>query len=218
MKTLNWKYLLAEVFFLIFGLFLALQLNDWSDRRKLKIRKNTALQNIRTEIEANKEELNGNGNNDELLTLAGDIYPLQADQIIPDPGYLILELSPPDMDTLQQKHPKSIYVHDSTSFGNIFRYRVQLNFELNIANLSDLAWETTKLGALMDKFSFDCTKGILPAYQIQEKFGLQQDKMVDVYAGQDIPGFLIQIFFWNEYHRALNEEYDLALEALENCP
>jgi len=217
MKTINWTYLLTEVFFLVLGLFLALELNDWSARRKVEQRKTIALQNIQKEIQSNIEELNGNGNNDELLALTQSIYPLQAEGVEPERGYLLLEISPAERDSLRKQYAGTIVFKDSSALGKNVRYKVRLNFELNLANLSDLAWETTKLGGLMDKFSFDCTKGILPAYQIQEKFHLQQDNMVNVYGEQDIPAFLVQVFFWKEYKNALNEEYKLALEGLEDC-
>ncbi|MBK9737565.1 MAG: hypothetical protein IPO92_22455 [Saprospiraceae bacterium] len=59
-KLVNYlKYVIGEIVLVMIGILLAVQLNNWNENRKNRIFEKEILSQIRSNLEKNKENLNG---------------------------------------------------------------------------------------------------------------------------------------------------------------
>ena len=187
MKSLNWKYLLVEVVFLVLGIFLALKIDQWAAEQKIEERRSLALQNIQEELKGNLEQLVSGGDNDSLMQLFADIFPLLSKENSEKSEYYLLDARPAELDNVKKRNPPSEFVRgyikqDSIPLGKgRYRYRVRLDYELNTITLFDLAWESAKIGGLMEGLDFSCTRGLFLAYDLQNDYKKKQEDVGDFY-------------------------------------
>ena len=51
------KYAIGEILLVVIGILIALQINNWNEKRKIKIAEIEILQNLKTELKYNLEDL-----------------------------------------------------------------------------------------------------------------------------------------------------------------
>ncbi len=54
-RSIDWRTLMLEVFFIVLGVVLALAANDWREHRSNLRHASTALESIRDELDANRQ-------------------------------------------------------------------------------------------------------------------------------------------------------------------
>ena len=217
MKQINWTYLLIEVVMLVGGLFLAMKLDQWATEDKLSQRKDIALQNIRAELELNREELNTSGNNEDFYVVLEGIAPYL--DLATGSKALQLKAAPAEMKTLRDSFPESLTIADSTRIsGTQYHYTVEINVGgFNYVHLGNIAWEATKFGNLIDQIEFECIEKLLEVYKMQEIYLEYQDRYIEVFVEEDMAKILNQFSILYEFWKALNDTYETALDDYEIC-
>ena len=217
MKQLNWKYLLIEVLFLVVGLFLAMKVDEWSTNRRLNKRKNIALENIRSEIERNKEELETQGDNEDYYKILEGLVPF----LIPGPESreLFVEATLAEASSLRDSFPEGLVLMDSTKGeGDTYRYTFAIEVGgFNYVQLGDIAWEATKIGNLIDRMEFECVEELLSLYKMQETFLGHQERYIELYVEENRIMLVNQFMILHQFGEALKETYEETLEIYGKC-
>ncbi len=129
------------------------------------------MENIISEVDVNNKELlksaEANQKTIEFLTKAIELYDSD-DKISTKPKYI---------KQLQRNFPNRLIINDSSKVKGENTYDISIKYIINSAELSEIAWETTKINNLVSQFEFECTKQIIAVYNLQEQFMYEQRKL-----------------------------------------
>jgi hypothetical protein len=163
-----------------FGVLLAFYLNNINANSKLELRKQTSIQNLNNEISKNKSELLDLNNNDRLMTFLVEIAKINKE--IPNDLTLPIEV----MDKLKKEYSSFIEIRDSTkSLNDQYKYNVIYKFELNLDNLQNIAWETSKMSGITNELSYDCLQALVNTYSIQQIIINEQQKSLSYFVNAE---------------------------------
>ncbi len=172
---INWKYLLTELLLIVVGILLAINLNGWSANRKLQQQTTLSIERIADEVKDNITELEDvMEDNKSLFDFLRQIVNLSTEDLTK------IDASAEEMDTLRAQHDEFFLVLDSTKVEEgQYQYQLEFYFELEYAELSDIAWETAKISNVVNEFPYDCLKAIISIYSFQELYDGVQGKFLD---------------------------------------
>jgi len=162
------------------GVLLAFYLNNISSNSKIESRKQISIQNLNTEISKNKSELIDSNDNERLIAFLSEIRKI--DSGIPND----LTISSKEMDKLKNEYSGFIEIRDSTNVkSDNYRYSVTYKFELNLDNLQNIAWETSKMSDITNEFNYDCLQALVKIYSLQEIFINEQQEILSYFVNAE---------------------------------
>lgn len=155
------------------GVLLAFYLNDLSSRSKIENRKQLSILNINNELDRNKSVLNDSNNNERLINFLTKVRKINVE--IPNE----LTTTASSMKKLKMNYADFIEIKDSIgSFKNSFKYNVAYKFELNLDDLQNIAWETSKMSDITTELNYDCLQALVKVYSLQEIYTNEQQKIL----------------------------------------
>lgn len=213
MKSLNWKYILGELLLIFLGINLAIWFNDWDDSRKLDQNKKVAIQKIEEEIKSNLEEViyarEKNRGIPGMILAYKDLNSQQHGGIV---------VTPEEMAIYQKKHPGFYRIKDSMPMENgRFRYAGDTFINLELAALSEIAWETTKDMGIANELGFDCLYELENMYNVQRLVVQEIHKSAEALQTSDIERLLRILDFIRQLDAQLEGDYNGVLENLDDC-
>ncbi len=162
-KNINWKYILGEILLLFVGINLAIWFNDWNASKSVQIDKEVALVKIKDEIEANLEELIANKEvNQRIPSFFAEMDSLQGEN-----GSLVT--TPDVMQGFVNRYPRFFSKIDSVRVNNdLYQYEVGAYVNLEISDLSSIAWDIAKSTGIFHEFGYDCLYELQGMYNTQD--------------------------------------------------
>ncbi|MCP5062193.1 MAG: hypothetical protein GY936_07010 [Ignavibacteriae bacterium] len=169
------------------------------------------MENIKSEVDDNNKELlksaEVNQKTIEFLTKAIELYDSD-DKIVAVPKYV---------KQLQKNFPERLIVNDSTKMKGEYTYDISIKYIINSAELSEIAWETTKINNLVSQFEFVCTKQIISVYNLQEQFMYEQQKLNDLMLTGNINQLLDRMKRLMKLKEVLLVRYENLRNNFNNC-
>lgn len=156
------------------GVLLAFYLNNLNSSSKIENRKLNSIQNLNNELFNNKIVLLDSKDNEVLIDFLNKIQEL--DEEFPNE----LTTSINTMMKLKISYSDFIEIKDSTRIGDdLYKYNVAYKFELNLDDLQNIAWETSKMSNITNELNYDCLQVLVKIYSLQEIFTNEQKKILN---------------------------------------
>ena len=212
-KSLNWKYIVGEVLLIFLGINLAIWFNDWNSTQQLNANKEIAIAKIEEEIRNNLDELTrAREENKDISGAIEDFRKLRsADQV----G---VETTVEQMAEYTSKYPEFFNVTDSISLGSgLYRYNGDTFINLELAELTEIAWETTKDMGIANEFGFDCLYELENMYNVQRLVEKEINKSAEALQSSDIERLMRILEFIRQLDSQLERDYNRMLDNIDIC-
>lgn len=211
--SFNWKYVLGEIFLIFIGINLAIWFNNWNSSKEAHRNKLAAIEKIAGEIKDNLEEIEGVlDQNMNVVTAYSDYEPLFGGGT----SDVIAKVS--QMNALQKKHPRFFRITDSTKAKeDSYHYKGKTYVQLELPDLSDIAWETTRAINVTTEFNYECLYGLESMYNLQRRVQIEIDKSGEALQKGKLKELMNIINFSNQLIELLTETYEEALANVDEC-
>ena len=216
LKSLNWKYVVGEVLLIFIGITMAIWFDTWNNDRIIEKKKAQAISKIREEIEHNMGELKtAREINEKIPSAVIAFRELRAEGYESNKGEVMTTEA---MRSYQQAHPGFFNIKDSVALGNgLYEYMGDSFINLELAALTDIAWETTKDLRLADEMGFDCLYDLENLYNVQNMVLKEINKSSEALQNQDINRLLRVLEFISQLDRQLERHYQNMLDQMDIC-
>ena len=209
----NWQYVLGEIFLIFVGINLAIWFNNWNTSKQTNSDKQAVIVKIAGEIGDNLEDIQAvYQTNQSILTAYGEFskyYHEGTNEVI---------ASVSTMQRLTKEYPRYFRITDSTLIENdTYQYHGNTYVQLDLSNLSDVAWETTRAFAVAREFSYDCLYGIESLYNLQRRTQIEMDKAGTALQQRELEQLINSLNFANQLIEQLIENYEEALKSVDEC-
>ena len=213
LKSLNWKYIIGEVILIFLGINLAIWFNDWNATRKLNENKQIAIAKIEEEISNNLQELTRAREENKHITGAiQDFRKLKSD----DHNGIVATVD--QMKTYGSAYPDFFRVTDSIPLGSgLYMYGGDTFINLELAELTEIAWETTKDMGIANEFGFDCLYELESMYIVQRMVQKEIDNSAEALQNNDIDLLMRVLAFIEQLDAQLEGDYRRMLDQLDIC-
>lgn len=211
-KTVNWKYIIGEILLLFVGINLAIWFNDWNESKIIRKDKEIALVKIKGEIENNLEELlESNASNQTIISFYDEL-----DSLKNKDGALLL--SPEAMQIFAQKYSSYFVRVDSTEARDgRYLYEGDTFLNLEISDLSSIAWDISKTTGIFHEFGYDCLYQLQGMYNTQDLVKKELEKATEALRNRSI-GDLIRILgILDQLESQLEEQYREMISHIDDC-
>lgn len=210
---LNWKYIIVEILLIFVGINLAIWFNNWNTEKALNQNKEVAISKIKEEIKNNLEEIiTARKVNQNIISAYKDFkefYGKDSDKVI---------TSPQNFKVLQSKYPGFFRVKDSIdSESGLKKYLGSTFIELELADLKEIAWETTKSINITNEFNYECLYDLENIYNLQGRVQNTMDKAVNALQNGKINELMTILNIMKQLDTQLEEHYISMLEDINNC-
>ena len=210
---MNWKYILGEVVLLFISINLAIWFNNWNQSKKINKDKTTAIEKIVEEIQNNRSELEVVEDNNNLVLEAfkefKNIYDGSTSHII---------VSPSRHQELQRKYPDFFVVKDSVRMDDaLFRYQGTTRINLELPDLTDIAWKITTALNIPHEFNYDCLFELESMYTLQNRVNAEINKSANALQNRELEKLINILEFINQLSDQLMSSYSEMLEKVKNC-
>lgn len=210
---LNWKYIFGEIVLIFIGISLAIWFNNWNSSMTSAKEKEIAIARIKNEIQSNIRELvSARKINESILAAFSEFTILYQDnsrEIITSPAYL---------NELQQKYPNFFRVTDSTELETgLFHYHGSTFINLELAELSQIAWETTRSINITNEFDYECLYALESLYNLQSRVEKEIENAARALQKGEINELMRILDFISQYDVQLEEDYNDMLTNINNC-
>ena len=212
-KSLNWKYIIGEVLLIFLCINLAIWFNDWNSTRQLNENKKIAIAKIEEEIRNNLEELTrAREENKDISGAIEDFRKLRSDD---QTG---VKATIEQMAEYKIKYPEFFNVTDSISIGSgLYRYNGDTFINLELAELTEIAWETTKDMGIANEFGFDCLYELENMYNVQRLVQNEINKSAEALQSSDIERLMRVLEFIRQLDAQLERDYNRMLDQIDIC-
>lgn len=195
------------------GINLAIWFNDWNASKKIDQDKKIAIEKIQIEIKNNLGELRKTRQNNQRLVKAIETYKGfdsgDEDGVVVTVG---------QMSTFQKEFPDFLRIIDSTNIADaLFNYEGDVFINLELAELSKIAWETSKTTGIVNEFNYDCLYGLQGIYNLQDLVMKEMDKASNALQNQEIELLLRVLDFIRQMDSSLEKEYEAFLKRIMDC-
>ena len=209
----NWKYVIGELLLIFVGINLAIWFNDWNTNKKVLRDKAIVLEKIKEEIESNRAELSiARKNNIKIRTAFSEYSKLY------DGNTSEIVSSPDDLATLQIKFPGYYKVLDSTEVKpGLFQYKGQTHIELELIELTEIAWETTRSVNITNKIDYECLYELESMYSLQRRVQNEINNAANALQKGELKELMSILKFADQLDTRLMENYQSMLEIIDNC-
>ena len=213
LRHINWKYIVGEILLIFVGINLAIWFNNWNSSTKSDKAKSVAIQKIKEEIQSNLKELEMGSEINRRLVDAfeayGGIYTGNSSEII---------ASPIQRAELQQIYPNFFRVQDSVSLDeDKYRYTGVTFIGLELIELTQIAWETTKTLSIANEFNYDCLYDLESMYNLQRRFMHEIDAAAQALQKRQLKELMRILDFAHQLDEQLKEDYQQMLENIDDC-
>ena len=211
---IDWKYIVIELVLIVAGILLAINLDNWSAARKVRAETKVSIQKIREELSFNLEELREVNNiNRDLVEFLGML-----DGVVGESQTGRLRASTEKLRELMQDYSDYFQVTDSTKVSdNEFDYHVDVYYQIEYAELNDIAWQTAQISNAINAYKYDCLKEIISVYSFQELFTNIQNKFLDYGLLENFKQFVSTFQLYHKMSDELLQRYDSLNTDLSSC-
>lgn len=212
-KHLNWKYIFGELLLIFFGITLAIWFNNWNTSVKSTRDKTVVVEKIKEEIQNNIDELLKARVINQLTIDAyhnfKKIYHENSSTVI---------TSPQQFKVLRDKYPTFFRLEDSTAIEpNLFEYRGATFINLELMELSAIAWKTTQSISIANEFDYECLYQLESTYNLQEIVQKEIDRAASALQNRDIEKLMNILDFVSQLDLQLEDSYKKTLGRIDNC-
>jgi len=213
-EQLNLKYVLGEIVLIFIGISLAIWFNNWNTSIQSNKNKEIVIERVKEEIKTNLEGLlearkinqKTTGGYFEYKNYYGD----DSNEVI---------TTPTQMNILQKKYPSFFQLKDSIEFGESnFKYIGNTYINLELVELTEIAWKTAQSLNIANEFSYDCLYELESMYNLQTKVMNGFDKIANALGDNDD---IKQVIRWltivNQLEVQLEKDYRKILKEIEKC-
>lgn len=211
-KSINWKYIFGEIFLLFVGINLAIWFNNWNTSKSMEKDKVVALEKIEGEIKANLDQLvKDHEVNQKIPSFFSDLDALEAED-----GRFVT--SPETMGALQKKYPEYIREVDSTEVGDgLYAYRIDSYINLEITDLSSIAWEISKSTGIFHEFGYDCLYDLQSLYNTQDLVKNELNKATEALRNTSMKDLVRTLGILKQLEEQLEKQYRDMLQNIKDC-
>ena len=209
----DWKYIIGEILLLFVGINLAIWFNNWNSSKTIEKNKAIAVEKITGEITNNISELQkGRVKNRRIPLFFNKLKAVSSKR-----GEYVL-MSIDEMDRFRDEYSRFYKVIDSVKDKNgKYRYTGDTFINLEIPELSKIAWETSKTTGIFNEFGFDCLYELEGMHNLQELVTKEVGNAVSALQQGNIERLLRVLEFLDQMDRQLEEDYKKVLENLDGC-
>ena len=211
-KRINWKYALGEIFLIFIGINLAIWFNNWNASKQTRAALNVSIQKIEEEIQSNSEKVKLSYENVlgmvEFLTAYNKLFNAKGNIVT----------TPEKIAQFQKEFPKTFVVQDSFQVDeHRFMYDGDAGIQLELIELADIAWETTKTLNVLNQFGYECLYDLESLYNLQNRTQHELDKAADALQASQLKELRRVLLFLRQFEEQLQELYPDMLDKLNSC-
>jgi hypothetical protein len=211
LKHLNWKYIIGEIVLLFVGINLAIGFNNWNSSSRLNQDRQLALQKIVEEIESNAEELQqAKAHNDRILRAFkayNGVFAGHSTKVITTPDHMeMLQDSFPDFFRIQSTAPWK---------GDSLQYQGGTYINLELPELTDIAWATSQSIEITNTFSYDCLYQLASTYQLQDRLVREIDRAAQALQERRLTDLMRILEFTQQFEGQLQQDYATVLQTVK---
>ncbi|WP_067036885.1 hypothetical protein [Allomuricauda sp. CP2A] len=211
-REFNWKYIFGEIFLLFVGINLAIWFNDWNTSKTVQKNKEVALEKIEEEIKANLDQLLENSTlNQKIPAFFSDMNDIRNkdEDII---------TSSEAMHAFAKKYSEFVEKVDSTAMDNgLYRYGLNTSINLEITDLSSIAWDVSKSTGIFHEFGYDCLYDLQALYNTQDLVKNQMDKATEALRNKSMEELVGTLGFMKQLEDQLEDQYRDMLTSIDDC-
>lgn len=209
----NIKYILTELVLIFIGIYLALNLQNWNEKRRIEREKEAVITKLEEEIQMNLGILNDAKEENDRFFLAmeryGELDGNDATQITATEA---------EYNQLMEKYGEFFrYVSRTKLDGDQYRYELDLRINFNTTELRNIAWSTAKTAGFAREFKYDCLLNIEDAYRGQEEYMIEIGKIIPLFIENDFSRLPITASLVRQYGATLIKSYEELLPILKGC-
>lgn len=210
---LNWKYIIVEILLIFVGINLAIWFNNWNTKKNITQNKEVAITKIKEEVKNNLEEIiTARKVNQNIISAYNDyraFYGKDSDKVI---------TSSEDFNALQNKYPGFFRVKDSIDVeSGLKKYLGSTFIELELADLKEIAWETTKSINITNEFNYECLYELENIYNLQRRVQSIMDQAVNALQNGKINELMTILNIMKQLDTQLEKHYISMLKDIDNC-
>lgn len=210
---INWKYIVGEILLIFFGISLAIWFNNWNTSNTINENKRIAIDKIKEEIQNNLSEIRASRKVNSKIPKAIAIY---KEFVLQGDGHVVSEKS--RMKDFQEEYSGFFLIKDSVRINDsIYRYLGDTKINIELTELSEIAWETSRLMGIANEFGYDCLYELENMYNIQRLFQNEINKAAEALQNQDIDRLLRILGFMSQFDEQLESDYNSMLGQITNC-
>jgi hypothetical protein len=212
-SKVNWKYIVGEILLIFFGISLAIWFNNWNASNTINANKKIAVDKIEEEIHNNLRELNNAREINLKIPKAIETY---TEIITKSDGEAILSKS--EMKNFRTSFPGFFIVNDSVRINDtVYKYLGDTKINLELVELSEIAWETSRNMGIANEFGYECLYGLENMYNIQGMVQNEMNKAAEALQNQEIKRLIRILGFMNQLDEQLEADYKLMLKNIADC-
>ncbi len=209
----DWKYILREILLIFVGISLAIWFNNWNTANKTSRNKEVVIAKIKEEIGNNQKELIKAQKINQQISSAFDdfskVYNGNSSQVITTPEELAI---------LQNKYPKFFRVKDSIEIKEgVYRYNGDTFIELELPELTEIAWETARSINISNEFKYECLYNLQGMYSLQRRVQNNVDKAADMLQAGKINELIKILDIINQLDLQLQDDYKNMMQTIDDC-
>ena len=206
-------YAIGEIALVVIGILIALQINNWNYSLKSKQKVEISIKHIKEEIESNIREIKAARNINQLILEAYSdyrkIYDGKTNEIIASPNHL---------DSLQKMYPGFFRTSDSVKLKtDLYHYSGITFINLELTELSQIAWETTRTANISNEFEYSCLYELESIYNLQRRVQSKIDKAADALQNGEIKELMSILRVSHQLDHQLVIDYKTILVNIDKC-
>ncbi|WP_431129084.1 hypothetical protein [Flagellimonas flava] len=212
LKHINWKYIFGEILLLFVGINLAIWFNDWNASKSIQKDKEVALVKIKEEIEANREELVANSaENQKIPAFFAEMDSLQGNNDL-------LVTSVEVMQGFVGRYPQFFQEIDSSRVEDgLYQYEVGALVNLEISDLSSIAWEIAKSTGIFHEFGYECLYELQSLYNTQDLVKIELNNATTALRNGSMKELVRVLNVMGQLEDQLEGQYEEMIQSIDNC-
>lgn len=207
------KYAIGEIILVVIGILIALSINTWYANKKTNYDKDLVISKIKEEVKNNSLELEKTNAKNQLISKAFDEY-----KVFYKGTSSVVIIAPDELAKLRKKYPGFYTVKDSIQLDSgKYQYSGGSTIELDIPELTSIAWKTTQTINIVNEFDYDCLYDLETMYNLQERVEREINKAAEALQKSDIKALFAVLNVLNQLDSQLLENYNKVLDGIDNC-
>lgn len=209
---MNWKYILGEILLIFVGINLAIWFNDWNSSKIIQNDKEVALTKIKEEVQNNLGQLLSSQEQNQRIPQ----FYMELDSLMNEEDELVLDSKV--MKDFSSKYENFFTAIDSIPNGDgKYIYEGDTFINLDITDLSSIAWDISKSTGIFHEFGFDCLYQMQGMYNTQELVKTELRKATEALRNKSMDDLVRILSFMNQLEEQLEEQYRNMIANIDNC-
>lgn len=210
---LDYKYIIREVLLIFVGINLAIWFNNWNADQKSSHDKQVIVSKIKEEIKNNKVELDLARASNQNISKAFEAYSL-----VYNKSSSIILVTAEDRAKLSKEYPNFFRVKDSVPVNNHkFQYSGETFIQLEIPDITSIAWETIRTINIANEFEYDCLYELESMYNLQARVKKEIDKAADALQEGNVENLFKVLNVIDQLDSQLIKSYTNMLTIIDKC-